>query len=222
MKLLDSLAERMGMNAYALGKFDVAEKWFRKLERTEPDSIRVLRNLGVVLLAKGDVAGAERYLRREEALYGETYKRHRSLADLAYSAGDRKEAARRYAVALADPDARSADDSELSFLRTRLEIASDEARFSAARAGTERFAAGEAARDRGDQETALADFLAAAELDPTNWPAMNNAGVILLSRPGNAERALELFRRAAACARIPMILRNMDLAEAAILTAAKG
>jgi Flp pilus assembly protein TadD len=213
MKLLDNLAERFGMNAYALGNFALAEKWFRRLEKTEPDSIRVLRNLGVILIARGDAAGAEKYLRREESLYGETYQRHRSLADLAYSTGARKEAAKRYAAALAAPEAAQAAKSERAFLETRLAICEDRARFDASRESDTRFKEGESARGRKDAEAALAFFLAAAELDPTNWPALNNAGVILLEREEGAAQALELFRKAAACARIPMIEKNIELAE---------
>jgi Flp pilus assembly protein TadD len=38
---------------------------FRRLEKAEGESIRVLRNLGVIALARGDVKTAEKYLRRE-------------------------------------------------------------------------------------------------------------------------------------------------------------
>ena len=216
MKLLDSLSERFGLNAYALGRFERAEKWFRRLEKTEPDSVRVLRNLGVIRLACGDLPGAESFLKREEELYGESWARHRALADLAYASGKREEAARRYAAALSDRDAAYADGPEFAFIRARLALCRDEATFAPTRTGAKRFAAGEAARENGDQETALAAFLEAAELDGTNWPAVNNAGVILLARSGGAAEALELFRKAAACARIPMIERNIALARDAV------
>lgn len=213
MKLLDALAERLGMNAYALGDYERAEKWFRKLERKEPDSLRTLRNLGVILLARGDFSGAERYLKREERLYGESYQRHRALADLAYSAGNREAAAARYSAALSCPEAGEREERERNFLQARLAVCRDRARFEDAREGGRRFAEGEAARARGDAEAALAAFLSAADLDPTNWPALNNAGVILLERDGGAERALEAFQKAAACAGLSMIERNISLAK---------
>jgi len=212
MKLLNNLAERFGMNAYALGNFAVAEKWFRRLEKTEDDSIRVLRNLGVILLAKGDLEGAERYLLREEKLYGATCKRHRILADLAYTAGIREKALKRYTAALGDGEAAQLSDSENLFLKTRLDICKDASRFELSRAGAKRFTEGEAERTLGKEEEALAAFLEAAQCDPTNWPALNNAGVIYLARKDGAA-ALRLFEKALECARIPMIERNIELAK---------
>ncbi len=99
MRLLAALYERMGLNAYALGDYDKAERWMARLSRSEGESMRVLRNLGVVRMARGDFAGARRYLEREERLYGETPERHRVLGDLAYAAGVRDEAVKRYASA---------------------------------------------------------------------------------------------------------------------------
>jgi tetratricopeptide (TPR) repeat protein len=212
MSIIDGIIERLGMNAYALGDYGRAEKWLRRLEKREPDSMRVLRNLAVVLLARGDFAGAERYLLREEALYGATYGRHRALADQAYSAGRREEASARYSAALAAPEASRAPEPERRFLETRLALCGDPARFAASRKGIERFAEGEAARERGDSDAALAAFLEAAELDPTHWPALNNAGTILLERKGGAAAALGLFEKAAACASLPAIERNAALA----------
>jgi Flp pilus assembly protein TadD len=216
MKILNSLAERFGLNAYAVGRFDLAEKWFRRLEKVEGESIRVLRNLGVISLAKGDVKTAERYLRREEKLYGATYRRHRALADLCYTSLTREEAAKRYAAALEDEEAKGATEEERVFLQTRLAICMDIQRFESSREGALLFAKGTAAGASGDSDEALKNFLAAAELDPTNWPALNNAGVILLSREGGAAKALELFEKAAACARVPMITRNIALAKDAL------
>ncbi len=216
MKFLNSLAERFGLNAYAIGRFDLAEKWFRRLEKVEGETLRVLRNLGVIALARGDVKTAEAYLRREEKLYGASYRRNRSLADLCYTSLTREEAASRYAAALADGEAAEAPDYERAFMETRLAICKDPARFEASRESTRLFERGKAAGEAGDVEAALQAFLSAAEQDPTNWPALNNAGVILLGREGGAEAALELFRKAAAWVRVPMIERNIALAKDAL------
>ena len=220
MKFLNSLAERFGLNAYATGRFDVAEKWFRRLEKMEGESIRVLRNLGVIALARGDVKTAERFLRREEKLYGASYRRHRSLADLCYSSLTREEATQRYAAALADEEAKEAPAAERAFLEERLAICKDRSRFEASRESSLLFEKGKAAGEAGDAEEALRIFLSAAEKDPTNWPAINNAGVILLGRDGGAAQALELFRKAAAWVRVPMIERNIALAADALERAA--
>ena len=64
-----NLYERFGLNAYISGDYDKAERWFRKLEAKEPESIAALRNLGVILMAKGDADGAERYILKEEKIY---------------------------------------------------------------------------------------------------------------------------------------------------------
>ncbi len=78
--IVTSFYERMGLNAYVQGDYAKAEAWFRKLESREPDSLRVLRNLGVILLARGDAEGAEAYLLREERAYGPSFHRHAALA----------------------------------------------------------------------------------------------------------------------------------------------
>lgn len=214
---LSAFYERFGLNAYVQGDYAKAERWFRKLERLEPDSIRVLRNLGVVLLAKGDAEGAERYLLREERLYGASFHRHAALADLAYARGRRKEAERRYAAALAEPEAAPGGSQAglRPLMEARLGIARSEESFAKARRSMERFSEAEAARERGDHGPAVALFEEAATLDPTNWPALNNAGTLLLNQLGDPARAAGLFEKALPLARSPQVARNLELALAA-------
>jgi Flp pilus assembly protein TadD len=217
LRLVSSFEERLGLNAYVQGDYDKALKWFRRLEGSEPDSIRVLRNLGVILLASGDADGAKSYLLREEKLYGPSYHRHSALADLAYAAGDRKEAARRYALALGEPEASAggAADAMRPLLETRLALCRDESAFRRSREAMGRFKAGESARDSGDARGAVALFEEAATLDPTAWSALNNAGAILLNTLGDAEKARSLFERACSLSRSPQVARNLELAERA-------
>ena len=216
--------ERFGLNAYVQGDYTKALAWFRKLEAREPDSIRTLRNIGVVLLASGDAAGAERYLLREEKLYGSSFNRHSALADIAYARGARKEAEKRYAAALADPDARPDGRSvdARPFVEARLALCRSEAAFAASREGAKRFTEAEAARTNGEIEKALALFEEAASLDPTHWPALNNAGTIALNTMGDAARAKALFLRAFELARSPQVARNIELAEDAHARTAKA
>ncbi len=217
----DAFYERMGLNAYVQGDYAKAERWFRKLEAREPDSLRVLRNLGVILLAKGDAEGAEKMLLREEQLYGASFHRHAALGDLAYARGRRKEAERRYAAALAEAEAGSAATRKL--MEARLALCHDEAAFERTRGSLGRFGEAEAARAAGDARRAVRLFDEAAELDPTNWPALNNAGTILLNELGKAEEALERFNRALELSRAPQVARNVELAEAAVArSAARG
>lgn len=210
MRLLAALYERMGLNAYALGDYDKAERWMARLSRSEGESMRVLRNLGVVRMARGDFAGARRYLEREERLYGETPERHRVLGDLAYAAGVRDEAVKRYA------SARKTAGDDRSLLDERLAICRNEDRFGASRESARVFSEAESLRASGRTAEALAYFLKAGDLDPTNWPAFNNAGVILLAQEDGAERARDCFVRAATCVRLPAVQENLRMAEAAV------
>lgn len=210
--------ERFGLNSFVQGDYAKAERWFRKLESKEADSLRVLRNLGVILLAKGDAEGAESYILKEERLYGQSFHRHSALGDIAYARGKRKEAERRYAAALACPEA--APDGRNSgsrlILERRREICSREDSFARSRESMDLFARGEAAREAGTKAAAAALFEEAALLDPTNWPALNNAGTIALNDLGEPLRARGLFERAFELARSPQVARNLELAEMAI------
>lgn len=60
---------------------------------------------------------------------------------------------------------------------------------------------------------ALALYEEAIELDPTNWPAMNNAATLALNRLAAPEKALELFRRAYALSGAPQVARNILITE---------
>lgn len=212
--IVTSFYERMGLNAYVQGDYAKAEAWFRKLESREPDSLRVLRNLGVILLARGDAEGAEAYLLREERAYGPSFHRHAALADLAYARGRREEAARRYSAALAEPEAGGAPTAAL--IEARARICRDEKAFSRSRDSLSRFAEGEEARGGGDLARAVSLFDEAAALDPTAWPALNNAGTLLLNDLGDPDGAKARFERALALSRAPQVARNLELAEGAL------
>jgi len=221
LKFISSFEERLGLNAYVQGDYEKALKWFHKLEESERDSIRVLRNLGVILLASGDADGAKTYLLREEKLYGPSYHRHSALADLAYAAGDRKEAARRYGLALAEPEAAAGGSAAAMapFIEARLAIAKDAAAFEKSRSSMLRFQEAEKARDSGDARGAVARFEEAASLDPTAWPALNNAATIFLNALGEPEKARALYERALELSRSPQVARNLELAENACVEA---
>lgn len=213
-KFVTSIYERLGLNAYVQGDPRKALAWFRRLEAAEPDSIRTLRNLGVILLASGDAEGAESYLLREERRFGTSFQRHSALADVAFARGRREEAVRRYAAALAEPEVGSGGSSRgtRSFLEKRLALCRDPVAFESAMHGAERFSEAEKARDAGDAERAMALFDEAVRLDPTHWPALNNAGSLALGALASPERALAYFERAYALAQTAQIARNVELA----------
>jgi tetratricopeptide (TPR) repeat protein len=209
---IDSFRVRMGLNAYASGKYDKAEAWFRTLETTEPDSLRVLRNLGVILLAQGKREEAEKYFRREESRFGKSYHRHCILADIAYAAGKRDEAIKRYKAALEYPD----KEKDEGILASRLAICSEAAAFKKSRLAGEAFDLAETARREKRFAEALEGFDKAVSLDPTAWPALNNAGTIYLNDLKEPAKALEKFSQALAIARPPHVARNAVLAEEAL------
>lgn len=218
LRILSSLYERLGLNAYVEGDFAKAESWFRRLEAAEPDSIRVLRNLGVILLAKGEFGQAKAYLAREEALFGPSFHRHAGLADLAWAAGEREEAGRRYAAALAEPEARKGGRYGASrpLLEARLGLCADEAAFARAREGLSVFQLGEAAREAGSFPEAYEHFMKAYFLDPSNWLALNNAGTLALNHLTQPELAVSHLERAFAFSPSSQVGRNLQIAREAL------
>lgn len=217
--IIASFHERMGLNAYVSGDYEAAEARFRKLLAREGETIRVLRNLGVILLAKGDVEGAKFYLEREEELFGPSYHRHCALGDLAYASGCREEALRRYRAALAEPEASSSAGTRASsagILVIREAICADRAAFEGSRLGHAKFEEAQAARSTGRLEEAICAFQEAFRLDPSYWPALNNAGAILLNELHAPERALPFFERAFALSASPQCARNAELAKVAL------
>jgi len=207
------LWERFGLNAYIRGDYKKAERWFRKLEQREPDAISVLRNLGVILLAKGDAEGAEAYLLREEKLYGKSFHRHAGLADIAYARGKRKEAERRYALALQEPECQPGGKAEASrsLLEKRLAICASEAAFIRSRESMKIFREAEELSREKKYEEAVLKFKEAAALDETNWPALNNAGSIYLNQLGKNREAQEFFEKAFEISKNIQVARNLDL-----------
>lgn len=206
--------ERMGMGAYATGKLDKAESWFRKIEAVEPDSIRVLRNIGLVLLAKGDAEGARTYIAREEKRYGASFHRHAALGDIAYAAGNRREAERRYRLALEDRECGPEGHNRhlRPLLELRIGICANPVRFESSRESMRLFTEGTTRSTKGDYEGAVKVWLEAAKLDDSNWPALNNAARLLLEKLHRPEEAQDLFRRAFELSRSVQVARNLELA----------
>lgn len=222
-KLYASLCERFGLNAYVAGNYKKAEQWFRKLEQSEPTSIRVLRNLGVILLAEGRAEEAERYFLREEKLYGASFYRHSALADLAYATGKRKEAARRYRLALKEPECAEGGSAHhmRGLMEKRLAICEDEKRYADTRRAMELFRQAEGLREEGAHQKAIDTFLESFALDETNWPALNNAASIymnVLKLPAEAE---PLFSQAFELSHSIQVARNVELCRQAIGRAQK-
>ncbi len=212
-KFYANICERFGLNAYVMGDYQKAESWFRKLEQSEPNSIRVLRNLGVISLALGRSEEAERYLLREEKLYGPSFYRNSALGDLAYATGKRKEAEKRYRLALKDPECAEGGKAfhMREFIEQRLAMSEDEKRFANAMKAMEIFKKAEELRESGEHLEAIKYFMESFALDETNWPALNNAASIHLNALKNPAEAEPLFRQAFELSRSPQVARNLDL-----------
>ncbi|PKL08085.1 MAG: hypothetical protein CVV51_10785 [Spirochaetae bacterium HGW-Spirochaetae-7] len=215
--LFSRFYERFGLNAFVQGEYGKAERWFRKLEVVEPKSMRVLHNLGVILLALGESSAAERYLLEEERLYGPAYQRHLALANLAYACGRRDDAARRYESALSDKEAAPGGEHfpTRRSLEARLETCQDEARWDRSRRSETLFMEAVRAREASKLADAAAFFEEAGLLDPTNWPAFNNAGTIMLNELRQPARAAQLFESALAMSGSAQVAYNLELARTA-------
>jgi len=74
----------------------------------------------------------------------------------------------------------------------------------------------------GDFEKAIGEFLQSAELDETNWPALNNAGSIYLNTLKNPAKAAAMFEKAFVISRNLQIARNLDLARRIAENGVKG
>jgi tetratricopeptide (TPR) repeat protein len=211
--LLAPFRERLGLSAFAAGDYVKAEKYFRKLEEKDPNSLSVLRNLGLILMAKGDAEGAEAYLLREEKLYGRSFHRHAALADIAYARGRRKEAEKRYRLALAEPEAGAGGSATAlrPLMEKRLGICSDEKSFATSRESMMIFQEAQELKTRGEAEKAVEAFLRSAALDESNWPALNNAGILYLESLGKPDEALKLFERAFDVSRNIHAARNIEV-----------
>ncbi len=212
------LCERFGLNAYVAGNYQKAEHWFRKLEQSEPTSIRVLRNLGVILLAEGRPEEAERYLLKEEKLYGASFYRHSALADLAYATGKRKEAARRYRLALQEPECAEGGAAHhmSGLMEKRLAMCEDEKRYAGTRKAMELFRQAEKLREGGSHQEAIEKFLESFALDETNWPALNNAASIYMNALKLPAEAEPLFSQAFELSHSIQVARNVELCQQAI------
>ncbi|MDY0307486.1 MAG: tetratricopeptide repeat protein [Desulfovibrio aminophilus] len=209
-----AIRQRLGLNAYMTGDYPRAERHFQAIARAEGESQRALRNLGLVRMALGDLAGAERLFARELELYGVTPSRLQALADAAYLSGDREKALRRVADALAHPDC-----PNRALLELRRRICIDAGAYGRAMKGHAHFQDGNALLATRDVQAALAAFQQAALADPSDFVALNNIGGIQLNHLNDPKAAARTFEQALALVDLPMLRQNLARARAALETA---
>ncbi len=210
MKWRRNLFTRFALNSFVSGDFPRAEKYFRLLKEREPDRMGVDHNLGLTKLAQKQYAEAERYFKRDMELFGQTAVRSRTLGDLYYVWGKRKEARKWYASALEDAD----DEASTVLLRERIEICATDESFEPIHGSYAAFEEGVRLQRSGDAEGARLALQKAVDLDSTNFQAWNNLGSILMDNDANFSEALVCFRKAREYSSIPAIVNNIEQAEA--------
>lgn len=211
--LMKWLYRRMALNYMTAGKPGKAEKWYKRLETFEPDSLEVLHNLGVIYIALHNHKEAEKYLLKEIDLYGESDIRARVLGDLYYISGNREMAGRFYGKALTLLQSSSKDKSTERFLRRRIKHCSEHQAYEKAMEGMRYYEEGAAYYSKGDYDEALRSYNKAVRYDNTSYMAMNAAGTLLMNNIKDYEQARLFFRKALELADLPLVKHNLALAE---------
>lgn len=207
------LYRRLALNYMTAGKPGKAERWYKKLEIFEPDSLEVLHNLGVIYIALNKYSDAEKYLLKEIDLYGESEIRNRVLGDLYYISGNREMAGHFYGKALSLLQKESKDKSNEKFLRRRIKHCSENISYERAMEGMKHYEKGAALYAKGDYDEALHSYNKAVRCDNSCYMAMNAAGTLLMNNIKDYEQARSFFRKALELADIPLVKHNLALAE---------
>ncbi len=205
--------QRIALNCMASGDACKAEIWYKRYEATEPDSIAAIHNLGVLYVALKRYDEAERYLLREIELFGSSDIRCRILGDLYYSWGKREKAREAYSESLALIKQKGGSSATLLFLKKRIKQCADKPSYEKAVSGMMIFDEGVKRREEGNYDMALELFNEAARRDSSNFTAFNEAGAIMMNRFMDYSNAERMFRKALELADIPLIRRNLALAE---------
>ncbi|MBU1039985.1 MAG: tetratricopeptide repeat protein [Proteobacteria bacterium] len=207
--IIARFTERRALNAYTVGDYAKAEQLFSALRAREGETQRVLRNLGLIRMAQGDLAAAEAYFAREVEAFGPTPDRLQALADVAYLSGDRAKAAQRLREALKDPGCTARE-----LLQQRAAICADPEAHARAMRGKQEFAQANALLAAKEVDEALTLFRRALDADPTDFIALNNIGGILLNQKDDPAGAAKAFSQALAMQQLPVLKINLDRAKA--------
>jgi Tfp pilus assembly protein PilF len=190
-RLMVMYNERVMLNALAHGVYTRAEQAITRLERYEGRTRRVMHNLGAVRMGQGDFVAAEALFEEEIEAFGDNAGILRALVESAYLGGNRVHAAKRIAVALADPDC-----LDPIILKKRAAICADPDAHARAMEGKKEFAAALALVASGDKDGAISAFRRAAEADATDFTALNNLGALLMNHKHDYEGAAQAFKAA--------------------------
>ncbi|SIQ29091.1 Tetratricopeptide repeat-containing protein [Alkalispirochaeta americana] len=207
-RLRTKYLERTGLNAYALGRHAEAERSFLALLALDGDRPGVRHNLGLAFLAQEKFSQAEELFLHELSRLGDHFPRLRVLGDLYYQWGKPHQAAEMYQRSL-DEDCPRQDRA---FLEMRCEICRDPERFHQARLSRESYLRGNRAMEEGDIPGARQALDEALRLDPSNVPAWNNLGTLLLNHCQDPAGAAEAFREGLRLQPVPWLQANLEKA----------
>ncbi len=216
MSLLYTFYERRALNAYVEQDFLKARDLFIKMLKKWPQRMGIRHNLGLVYLGLRDFPAAEHCFLKELQDYGDSVSRHRALGDLYFSWAKAAEAAAHYGTAInllkteTSPTG-SNFRADFNFLQRRLALCTDREAFARAMIGDAALQRGLEAQGKKDWNSAYEEFGAAAQADPTNFPAWNNRGSIALNIYKNYEEAQRCFTEAAKLSSTPAIQQNLAL-----------
>ncbi|MCG8551293.1 MAG: tetratricopeptide repeat protein [Desulfobacterales bacterium] len=211
MNLLDKLYARFGFNALVSGQHQKAETYFRKIRTRTGEAMGSNHNLGMACLAAGNLAGAKDCFLREIELFGPSYSRARVLADVYFALADQPKSLETYMLA----KRLAQGEKDLPQVEERLKLCRSPGRFKAASGASSLCREGLAAEQAGDVQEALSRYVRAADLDPANVQALNNAGACL-ERLGKLRTAQKYFKQAFALSGLKAIEKNIKKIEKAI------
>tara|TARA_B100000614_G_scaffold261095_1_gene289691 strand:- start:282 stop:926 length:645 start_codon:yes stop_codon:yes gene_type:complete len=203
-----AVRERRALNCFVSGDYQRARAHFRAIERIDPAHPGINHNLALVAMAQGEYAEAETRLLDELERLGDYYPRLRVLADTYYAWGKRIDARTFYRRALAQEEAARAH----ALIEERIAICDDPRRFDDACTSVSRHREGVDLEGAGRTDAAIEAYREAIALDPTNIPALNNLGALLMNARGEFDAAADLFSRALEWEPAEWIAENLEKA----------
>jgi len=207
------LFRRLALNYMTAGDDRKAEKWYKKLQVMEPESLEVLHNLAAISISLKKFDSAEMYIKREIEIYGESGLRLRILGDLYYFGGSMDKAGRAYGKALTLLQQIGNEKTTENFLKKRIRICKDKKLYAMAMESGFFLEKGPGLLKKKKFRDALDLYLKAAEYDKTSYMALNSAGTVLLNNIKDYAGARDCFRKALELADIFAIKNNLALAE---------
>ena len=207
--ILEKIYERLALNNLILNKYEKSEKYFLKIKKKNPHMQGINFNLGIIKFAKKEFLEAEKYFLNEIKLFGETYERLKSVADLYYVWGQREKCNTNYKKALRLCESKK----DKQFIKERLLNSSDSKSFKKVKESNFLFEEGCHLMNDERFDEAKKSFFSSIELDKTNFIALNNLGSIFLNHDKDYLSAADSFEKALEYSDLPILKNNLSLAK---------